>query len=129
MLRSLGFDHVIDYAREDFTKSGRRYDLILDVKTTRSVFDYLRAPTPRRNLCHSRGSHRSDPSSSALGTWIALIEKKKVRLVFLKPNKDLAYMAELFEAGKVKPVIEAVRARRSTSRPCGISVREGTRAK
>ena len=43
MLRSMGFDHVIDYTREDFTKSGRRYDLILDVKTNRSVFDYAGA--------------------------------------------------------------------------------------
>ena len=42
MLRSLGFDHVIDYATEDFTKAARRYDLILDAKTTRSVFDCAR---------------------------------------------------------------------------------------
>lgn len=38
MMRSIGFDHVIDYKKEDFTKSVRRYDLILDVKTKRSIF-------------------------------------------------------------------------------------------
>lgn len=43
MLNSLGAEHVIDYTKEDFTKTGRRYDLIIDVKSYRSVFDYRRA--------------------------------------------------------------------------------------
>lgn len=46
MLRSMGFDHVIDYTQEDFTKNGQRYDLILDVKTNRSMLDYMRALSP-----------------------------------------------------------------------------------
>jgi NADPH:quinone reductase-like Zn-dependent oxidoreductase len=41
-----------------------------------------------------------------LGSWISMISKKKIRLVGLKPNKDLAYMNVLFESGKVKPVID-----------------------
>lgn len=43
MLRSMGAAHVIDYTREDFTRNGQRYDLILDVKTTRSILDCARA--------------------------------------------------------------------------------------
>ena len=43
MMRTLGFDHVIDYTKEDFTKNGQRYDLILDTKTTRSPFVYARS--------------------------------------------------------------------------------------
>ena len=43
MLRSIGFDHVIDYTKEDFTKNGKAYDLILDAKTNRSAFDYTRS--------------------------------------------------------------------------------------
>src|SRR5688572_11997157 len=46
MLRSLGFDHVIDYMREDFTRNGQHYDLILDVKTNRSMFEYTRVLRP-----------------------------------------------------------------------------------
>ena len=41
-----------------------------------------------------------------LGPWISMISKKKICIVALKPNKDLAYMNKLFEAGKVKPVID-----------------------
>ncbi len=62
LLRSLGADHVIDYTREDFTRSGRRYDLILDVKTTRSVADCARALSPEGSTSRSedpwRGSSR-----------------------------------------------------------------------
>src|SRR5919201_6730471 len=46
MMRNIGFDHVIDYEKDDFTKSGRRYDLILDTKTTRSPFEYARSLNP-----------------------------------------------------------------------------------
>jgi NADPH:quinone reductase-like Zn-dependent oxidoreductase len=55
MLRSMGFDHVIDYTREDFTRNGKHYDLILDVKTNRSMSSYARA-YPQWSLCHSRSS-------------------------------------------------------------------------
>src|SRR5688572_17625797 len=47
MMRGVGFDHVIDYEQEDFTRTGRRYDLILDTKTNRSPFEYARALTPK----------------------------------------------------------------------------------
>ncbi len=106
MLRSLGFDHVIDYATEDFTKAGRRYDLILDIKTTRSVFDCARALNRGGIYVTCGGASRYIMQSLFLAPWIALTSKKKVRVVFLKPNKDLAYMAELFEAGKLKPVVD-----------------------
>jgi NADPH:quinone reductase-like Zn-dependent oxidoreductase len=106
MLRSIGFDHVIDYTREDFTKNGRCYDLILDVKTNRSMFDYIRALCPTGIYVTVGGSMGRLLQALLLGPLISMISKKHIRIVTLKPNKDLVYMNGLFEAGKVKPVID-----------------------
>jgi NADPH:quinone reductase-like Zn-dependent oxidoreductase len=106
MLRSMGFDHVIDYTKEDFTKNGKCYDLILDTKTNRSIFDYTRSLSPNGIYVTVGGSMTRLFQALLLGPWISMISKKKIRIVVLKPNKDLAYMNELFEAGKVKPVID-----------------------
>ena len=106
MLRSLSFDHVIDYTKEDFTKKGKRYDLILDVKTNRSVFDYARALNRNGVYVTVGGSMGRLFGVLFMSPWISMIHKKHIRLVALKQNKDLQYMNELFEAGKVKPVID-----------------------
>jgi NADPH:quinone reductase-like Zn-dependent oxidoreductase len=106
MLRSMGFDHVIDYTLEDFTKNGQCYDLILDVKTNRSIFDYTRALFPNGTYVTVGGSMGRLFQALLLGPWISMVSKKYIRIVALKPNKDLLYKNELFEAGKVKPVID-----------------------
>ncbi|HMD71454.1 MAG TPA: NAD(P)-dependent alcohol dehydrogenase, partial [Bryobacteraceae bacterium] len=105
MMRSIGFDHVIDYRTEDFTKSGKRYDLILDTKTNRSLFDYARALNPGGTYATLGGtSHLAQVG--LLGPWIGRLIRKRVFLVMLKPNKGLPYLCELFEAGKLAPVID-----------------------
>ena len=106
MLRSIGFDHVIDYTKEDFTKNGKCYDLILDVKTNRSMFDYSRALCRNGVYVTVGGSIARLFQALFLAPWISLIHKKYIHIVALKPNKDLAYMNELFATGKVKPVID-----------------------
>jgi NADPH:quinone reductase-like Zn-dependent oxidoreductase len=106
MLRSMGFDHVVDYTQEDFTKTGQCYDLILDVKTNRSIFDYTRALNPNGTYATVGGSSAWLLQALLLKPLISMISKKNIHVVVLKPNKDLAYMNELFEAGKVKPVID-----------------------
>jgi len=106
MLRSIGFDHVIDYTQEDFTKNGQHYDLILDAKTNRSMFDYSRALSPNGIYVTVGGSISRLLQALLLGPLISIINKKHIRIVSLKTNKDLIFMNELFEAGKVKPVIE-----------------------
>lgn len=106
MMRSIGFDHVIDYTKEDFTKNGRHYDLILDAKTNRSMFDYARALSPNGVYVTVGGSIGRLFQSLLLAPFISLIRKKHISLVSLKTNKGLIYMNELFEAGKVKPVID-----------------------
>jgi NADPH:quinone reductase-like Zn-dependent oxidoreductase len=106
MMRSMGFDHVIDYKKEDFTKNGKRYDLILDVKTNRSIFSYARALSRHGVYVTVGGSLLRLLQALVLGPLISMINKKHIRIVALKPNKDLLYMNGLFEAGKVKPVID-----------------------
>jgi len=106
MMRSIGFDHVIDYTKEDFTKNGQCYDLILDNKMNRSIFDYMRALSPNGIYVTTGGSTARLFQAFLLGPLISMFSKKSIRIVALKPNKDLAYMNELFEAGKIKSVID-----------------------
>jgi NADPH:quinone reductase-like Zn-dependent oxidoreductase len=106
MLLALGADHVIDYRREDFTKSGNQYDLILDVKTNRSVFDIAKALKPGGTYTTVGGSMRRLFQALIAALWIKFSYKKNIGIVALKPNKDLIYMNELFESGKVKPIID-----------------------
>jgi NADPH:quinone reductase-like Zn-dependent oxidoreductase len=106
MLRSMGFDYVIDYTKEDFTKNGKCYDLILDVKTNRSMFVYARALCRHGVYVTVGGSMLRLLQSLLMAPWISMISKKHIRLVALKKNKDLDYMNGLFEAGKIKPVID-----------------------
>ena len=106
MLRAMGFDEVIDYTKEDFTKNGLCYDLILDVRTKRSIFDYTRALCPDGKYVTVGGSTFRLLQLLFLRPWFSLMSRKKLRIVVLKPNKDLTYMSDLFQAGKVKPVID-----------------------
>jgi NADPH:quinone reductase-like Zn-dependent oxidoreductase len=106
MMRSIGFDHVTDYKKEDFTKNGQHYDLVIDTKTNRSMFDYIRVLSPKGIYATVGGSMGRLFQALILGPWISLVYKKHIRIVALKPNKDLEYMNELFKAGKVKPVID-----------------------
>ncbi len=108
MLRSIGADHVIDYTQEDFTKSGQRYDLILDVVVYRSIFDYKRALSPKGIFVFVGGSTAAIFQAFFLGPLISMMGSKKMGVVMGKPNKkeDLVFLKELFEAGKVVPVID-----------------------
>jgi len=106
MVSSLGADHVIDYTREDFTKNGKCYDLILDVKTNRSIFDYRRALSSNGIYVTVGGKSARILHLLFLGPLICKTGNKKLTLIMHKPNKDLSVLNELFESGKVKPVID-----------------------
>jgi len=106
-LRSLGADHVIDYTREDFTKNGKQYDLILDIVAHRSVFAYKRALRSNGSYFLTGGSVATIFQILLLGPWISMIESKKIRILAVRPNiVDLNFMKELIEAGKVTLVID-----------------------
>lgn len=106
MLLAMGADHVIDYFQEDFTKGDERYDLILDVKTNRSPFAYARALNPGGTYATVGGHLPRLLQVLVLGPVISRFHNKHVRVVILKPNKDLGYMNELFGAGKLVPIID-----------------------
>ena len=106
MMRSIGADHVIDYTKEDYTKSGQRYDLIIDVKAYRSVFDYKRALSPRGTFLAIGGTWTRIFQLLFLGPFIRLGGGKKMGILAYRPNKDLASLIDLIEAGKVVPVID-----------------------
>jgi len=106
MMRWLGFDFVIDYAKEDFTRSGKTYDIILDVKTHRSIRHYLRALKQGGTYVTVGGAISLLLQTLLFLPFISIFSKKKVRIVVLKPNKDLEYINRLFTNGKIKPVID-----------------------
>jgi NADPH:quinone reductase-like Zn-dependent oxidoreductase len=106
-MRSLGADHVIDYTQEDFTKNGKQYDLILDIVAHRSVFAYKRALRSNGSYFLAGGSVATMLQILLLGPWISMIANKKIRILAVKPSlEDMVYVTELYEAGKVTPVID-----------------------
>ena len=108
MLRSIGADHVIDYTKQDYTKSEQRYDLILDVVAYHSVFDYRRALKPTGVFIIVGGSLGTFLQVVILGALISKMGSKKLGINAYDPNnkEDLAFLAELFESGDVVPVID-----------------------
>jgi len=108
MLRSIGAAHVIDYTRQDYTKSEQRYDLIFDFVANRSVFDYRRALSPEGQFMIVGGSLGTFLQVTVIGTLMSQIGSKKLGFNKYEPNnrEDLAELAELFDAGKVVPVID-----------------------
>ena len=81
MMSSLGADHVIDYTQEDFTKNGKFYDLILDVKTDRSIFDYRRALSSNGIYVTVGGKSARILQLVFVGSLISMIGSKKLTLI------------------------------------------------
>jgi NADPH:quinone reductase-like Zn-dependent oxidoreductase len=107
MLRSIGADHVIDYAQEDFTKNGQRFDLILDAVARRSIFEYKRSLSPKGVYVMAGGSLAAALQAVFLGPLVSMIGSKKLGLVMVRPNQqDLAAIKELLEAGQLVPVVD-----------------------
>jgi NADPH:quinone reductase-like Zn-dependent oxidoreductase len=107
MVRSIGADQVIDYTREDFTQTGQRYDLIIATNGYHPILDYRRALSPKGIYVTTGGSMAQMFQAMLLGPWISMTGSKKMGNFLMKPNKkDLIFLKELLEAGKVVPVID-----------------------
>jgi len=106
-LRSLGADYVMDYTREDFTKSGKRFDLILDLIAHRSAFTYARALNPNGTYFFTGGSVSTIFQILLIGLLIKRYKNKNVRMLAVPQHrKDLIAITELVEAGKIRAVID-----------------------
>jgi NADPH:quinone reductase-like Zn-dependent oxidoreductase len=107
-MRSLGADHVIDYTREDFTKNGKHHDLILDLIAYRSVFAYARALKPNGSYFAVGGSVATFFQIFLLGPLIRKTTRKNLHVLAVQRNrKDLLFMAELCESGKLVTAIDS----------------------
>ena len=107
ILRSIGADFCLDYTKEDFTQKTQRYDLILAVNGYQPISAYKRALSPNGIYVLVGGSGAQLTQARVLGPWISMTGSKKVSSSLQRPNqKDLVFMKELLEAGKVKPVID-----------------------
>jgi NADPH:quinone reductase-like Zn-dependent oxidoreductase len=110
MVRSLGADQFIDYTQEDFTRSGQRYDLILEMAGNRSLADLRRALTPKGTLVlvgGSGGKWLMGTGRTLRAVVVSLFARQRLRSFFSKPQgADLVVLKDLIEAGKVTPVID-----------------------
>jgi len=103
LVRSLGADAVIDYTQEDFAQTGVRYDLIFDAARKRSFADCKRALGPGGIYVTTEVS----PTLLLQAGWVSLTGSQKMVSMLTRPNQeDLLVINELFEAGKVVPVID-----------------------
>jgi NADPH:quinone reductase-like Zn-dependent oxidoreductase len=110
--RSLGAEHVIDYSQEDFTRNGQQYDLILAVNGYHSILEYRRALKPKGIYVMAGGSKthifRALFQAMVLGPLISRNGEQKMGFMGIAKinQKDLAFIKELFEAGKVLSAID-----------------------
>lgn len=105
-LRNLGADQVIDYQKEDFTKTGKKYDLVLDVIAQRSLSRYKNILKPNGAFVMVGGSIKL-LLKLAITSVFSKRSNKKMGILIHKPNReDLKVLQELLESGKLKPVVD-----------------------
>ncbi|WP_210506124.1 NAD(P)-dependent alcohol dehydrogenase [Naasia sp. SYSU D00057] len=105
-LRDLGADAVVDFEREDFTRGGKRYDVIFDVFVRRSLSAYLRALRPGGILLFVGGPVRRMLWLLLAGAVLRPFTRKRIRLLIVRARlDDLREVAELTLAGRIRPAI------------------------
>lgn len=113
LIRSLGADHVMDYTKEDFTRSGNRYDLFLDVAGGRSWRECRRMLKPNSKFVivgAPKGNRVLGPLAHIIQLRLGALgaSQKLVFYVAKFIREDFLFMNALFESGQVKPIVEKV---------------------
>jgi NADPH:quinone reductase-like Zn-dependent oxidoreductase len=108
-VRALGADHVLDYTTVDYTRTGERYDWIVDTDSHHPVLAVRRALTPRGVYVTLGGSGADVLGGLVLGALITLAGRRRMGLLLgWKPfaADDVAALAELYQAGRLMPLID-----------------------
>ena len=106
-VRALGADHVIDYRQEDFTKTGRQYDLILGVGGYHPLAAYKRALKPNGSYVMTGGAMKQMFEAMLLGSFMSKTGGKRIVSFVQKiSQQDLLFLKELMDQGKLSPVID-----------------------
>lgn len=106
MVRAIGADHVIDYALEDFTRSGIQYDRIIAVNGYHPLSDYKKSLKPTGIYVMVGGTFPQIFKSIFFGPWMSM-GGRKMRVQNAKSNTtDVAFLMDLVAAGKIRPVID-----------------------
>jgi NADPH:quinone reductase-like Zn-dependent oxidoreductase len=109
LMSSLGADHVIDYKKENFTKNGKQYDLIVAANGYHWIGDYKRALSPNGVHTATGGSLKQIAQAGLLGPLVTMFSGKKMANLASRPGHErLGAVKALLEAGKVKPVIDRI---------------------
>ena len=110
MVRSLGADHVIDYAKEDFTKNGKQYDVIIAINGYHSLFAYRRALKPQGIYVCAGGDLFQFLQATLFGKWFSQKGGKTLGSMGIAKNnqEDLSILDKLLQAGKIMPVIDRI---------------------
>jgi NADPH:quinone reductase-like Zn-dependent oxidoreductase len=110
LVRSIGADHVIDYTRENYTDSGKKYDLIIDNVGNHALLANRRVLSPEGKLVivGGQGGNWLGPMLRPIGAMmLSPFVDQDMGMMLAKMDKDdLAILADLMEAGKVTPVID-----------------------
>ena len=106
LMKSLGFDSVMDYKKTDFTDTGEKYDLILDTKSNRSVFKVARSLKKSGRYITVGGSMYRLVEIALLGSLISLFTGKKLKVLIHEPNRGLDQLSKLVEKGQIRPVVD-----------------------